>query len=220
MGRKMDAYQWRLLFFKQCKSSWLLSKHYWCTIRSHCNKFWEESIELHYCFSRPFYGIDNTKSSSILNLTTFDECGVYFTFLTCMDVHHFILSYWAITTSISNYRHEVACCQVLWYICPMHTSYSTWKFPACVSCLVLLSNFNSLKIYGMYCSKNLTCFCGRVVSKIHSSTLILTCLWTSKRVLMKALFLECILAWWIHFVDRSYVFLFAKWYVFTINVRW
>ena len=36
--------------------------------------------------------------------------------------------------------------------------------------------------------KNLTGFCGRVVSKIHSSTLILTCLWTSKRVLMKALY--------------------------------
>ena len=44
-----------------------------------------------------------------------------------------------------------------------------------------------LKIYGIYCSKNLTCFCGRVVSKIHSSTLILTCLWMSKRVLTKAL---------------------------------
>ena len=44
-----------------------------------------------------------------------------------------------------------------------------------------------LKIYGIYCSKNLTCFCGRVVSKIHSSTLILTCLWTSKRVLTKSL---------------------------------
>ena len=42
-------------------------------------------------------------------------------------------------------------------------------------------------IYGIYCSKNLTCFCGRVVSKIHSSTLILTCLWMSKRVLMKSL---------------------------------
>ena len=45
-----------------------------------------------------------------------------------------------------------------------------------------------LKIYGIYCSKNLTCFCGRVVSKIHSSTLILTCLWTSKRVLTKSLY--------------------------------
>ena len=44
-----------------------------------------------------------------------------------------------------------------------------------------------LTIYGIYCSKNLTCFCGRVVSKIHSSTLILTCLWTSKRVLTKSL---------------------------------
>ena len=30
-------------------------------------------------------------------------------------------------------------------------------------------------------------FCGRVVSKIHSSTLILTCLWMSKRVLTKSL---------------------------------
>ena len=119
MGRTVDAYQWRLLFFKQCKYSWLLSKHYWCTIGSYCDKFWEESIELHYCFSRLFYGIDNTKSSSTLNLTTFDECG----------------------------------------------------------------------FYGIYCSKNLTCFCGRVVSKIHSSTLILTCLWTSKRVLTKALLL-------------------------------
>ena len=29
--------------------------------------------------------------------------------------------------------------------------------------------------------------CGRVVSKIYSSTLILTCLWTSKRVLTKPL---------------------------------
>ena len=37
--------------------------------------------------------------------------------------------------------------------------------------------------------QNLTCFCGRVVSKIHSSTLILTCLWTSKQVLTKALLL-------------------------------
>ena len=46
---------------------------------------------------------------------------------------------------------------------------------------------------GIYCSKNLTCFCGRVVSKIHSSTLILTCLWTSKRVLTKALQAEPIL---------------------------
>ena len=44
-----------------------------------------------------------------------------------------------------------------------------------------------LKIYGIYCSKNLTCFCGWVVFKIHSSTLILTCLWTSKQVLTKAL---------------------------------
>ena len=42
-------------------------------------------------------------------------------------------------------------------------------------------------IYGIYYSKNLTCFCGRVVSKIHSSTLIFTCLWTSKRVLTKSL---------------------------------
>ena len=50
-----------------------------------------------------------------------------------------------------------------------------------------------IKIYGIYCSKNLTCFCGRVVSKIHSSTLILTCLWTSKRVLTKAL--NCYPTW-------------------------
>ena len=35
--------------------------------------------------------------------------------------------------------------------------------------------------------QKLTCFCGRVVSKIHLSTLILTCLWTSKRVLTKSL---------------------------------
>ena len=93
MGRTVDAYQWTLLFFKQCKYSWLLSKHYWCTIRSHCDKFLEESIELHYCFSRPFYGIDNT----VLNLTTFDECGFYFTFLTdmygCTPFHSQLLSY-------------------------------------------------------------------------------------------------------------------------------
>ena len=43
---------------------------------------------------------------------------------------------------------------------------------------------------GMHsCPKIVTCFCGRVVSKIHSSTLILTCLWTSKRVLTKSLYL-------------------------------
>ena len=54
-----------------------------------------------------------------------------------------------------------------------------------------------LKIYGIYCSKNLTCFCGWVVSKIHSSTLILTCLWTSKRVLTKALHKPgCLCLWW------------------------
>ena len=35
--------------------------------------------------------------------------------------------------------------------------------------------------------KIVTCLCGRVVSKIHLSTLILTCLWTSKRVLTKSL---------------------------------
>ena len=33
----------------------------------------------------------------------------------------------------------------------------------------------------------MTCLCGWVVSKIHLSTLILTCLWTSKRVLTKSL---------------------------------
>ena len=32
-----------------------------------------------------------------------------------------------------------------------------------------------------------TCLCGRVVSIIHLSTLILTCLWTSGQVLTKAL---------------------------------
>ena len=51
-------------------------------------------------------------------------------------------------------------------------------------------SLEAASFYGIYCSKNLTCFCGWVVSKIHSSTLILTCLWTSKRVLTKALNLE------------------------------
>ena len=56
-------------------------------------------------------------------------------------------------------------------------------------------------------SKNLTCFCGRVVSKIHSSTLILTCLWTSKRVLTKSL--SCIskkvLFYACRFITRGYL---------------
>ena len=39
--------------------------------------------------------------------------------------------------------------------------------------------------------KNVTCLCGRMVSKIYSSTLILTCLWTSKRVLTKPLDVTC-----------------------------
>ena len=41
-----------------------------------------------------------------------------------------------------------------------------------------------------YFPKFLTCLCGRVVSKSHLPTLILTCLWMSGRVLTKALLLE------------------------------
>ena len=199
MGRTVDAYQWRLLFFKQCQYSWLLSKHYWCTIRSHCDKFWEESIELHYYFSRPFYGIDNTKSCSMLNLTTFDECGFYFTFVTCMDVHHFILSYWAITTSIDNYRHEVACCQVLWYICSMHTSYSAWKFPACVSWLILLSNFNSLLFIKVIHPHIILIWSSFYIKSMDSTEQVLK-LW--KECLVQIVI--CLRCWsisWFHFVD-------------------
>ena len=59
--------------------------------------------------------------------------------------------------------------------------YFIFNFPVFQSLIL------GLKIYGIYCSKNLTCFCERVVSKIHLSTLILTCLWTSKGVLTKSL---------------------------------
>ena len=169
------------------------------TIRSHCNKFWEESIELHYCFSRPFYGIDNTKSCSMLNLTTFDECGFYFTFLTCMDVHHFILSYWAITTSINNYRHEVACCQVLWYICSMHTSYSIWKFPACISCSVLLSNFNSFSFIKLIHPCLILIWSSFYIKSMDSMEQVLK---LRKECLVQTMI--CLRCWsisWFHFVD-------------------
>ena len=43
-----------------------------------------------------------------------------------------------------------------------------------------------------YFPKFLTCLCGRVVSKSHLPTLILTCLWTSGRVLTKALLIKCL----------------------------
>ena len=199
MGRTVDAYQWRLLFFKQCKYSWLLSKHYWCTIRSHCDKFGEESIELHHCFSRLFYGIDNTKSCFMLNLTTFDECGVNFTFLTHMDVHHFILSYWAIATSINNYRHEVACCQALWYICSMHTSYSAWKFPACVSCSVLLSCFNSLLFIKLIHACIILIWSSFYIKSMDSTEQVLKLL---KECLVQTMI--CLHCWsisWFHIVD-------------------
>ena len=53
----------------------------------------------------------------------------------------------------------------------------------------------------------ITCLCGRVVSKIHSSTLILTCLWTSKRVLTKSLETDLLLgislSWKVECTSRS-----------------
>ena len=44
-----------------------------------------------------------------------------------------------------------------------------------------------VRLKKIWSSRIWACLCGRVVSKVYSPTLILTCLWASGRVLMKAL---------------------------------
>ena len=52
-----------------------------------------------------------------------------------------------------------------------------------LECILILES----KIDTIYSPKMVTCLCGWVVSKIHPDTLILTCLWTSKRALTKSM---------------------------------
>ena len=134
MGRTVDTYQWRLLFFKQCKYSWLLSKHYWCTIRSHCASF----------------------ERKVLNSITV-SADRFMALITPGAVPHW------------TWQHlmNVVFTSPFWHVWMYTISFSVIE-------LSLLPSTSMEYIVPK-------------ISKIHLSTLILTCLWMSKRVLTKAL---------------------------------